>query len=94
MIGTVNATIALNVLYVKKEKIYLAHASKHNSNREEQVILFMILNGEGWHYFSGLLRGIRSKHHGDLLSGLPSFFRNGKNLNRIKKYVKIKIFVV
>ena len=38
-----NLTIALNVLYVKKE-IYPASASKHNSNREKQVILLMILN--------------------------------------------------
>ena len=35
-----NVTIALNVLYVKKEKIYPAYVSKHNSNRENQVILF------------------------------------------------------
>ena len=38
-------TIALNVLYTKKEKIYPAYVLKHNSNREKQVILLMILNG-------------------------------------------------
>ena len=44
-------TIALNVLYTKKEKLHPAYISKHNSNREKQVILLMILNGEGrqWH---------------------------------------------
>ena len=42
--------IALNVLYTKKEKIYPAYVSKHNSNREKQVILLTIPNGEGWHY--------------------------------------------
>ena len=47
-----NVTIALNVLYAKKEKIYLAYVSKHNSNREKQVILLMILNGEKWHYLA------------------------------------------
>ena len=41
-----NVTIALNVLYAKKEKIYPAYVSKHNSNREKQVILLMISNGE------------------------------------------------
>ena len=41
-----NVTIALNVVYVKKEKIYPAYVSKHNSNR----ILLLISNGEGWHY--------------------------------------------
>ena len=40
-----NVTIALNVLYAKKEKIYPAYVSKHNSNREKQVILLMIPNG-------------------------------------------------
>ena len=42
-----NLIIALNVLYAKKEKIYPAYVSKHNSNREKQVILLMISNGEG-----------------------------------------------
>ena len=31
-------TIAFNVLYSKKEKIYLAYLCKHNSNREKQII--------------------------------------------------------
>ena len=65
-----NLAIALNVLYDKKEDIYPAYVSKHNSNREKQVILLMIPNGDGWHYFavkklSALLRSIMSKHHGD-----------------------------
>ena len=34
-----NVTISLNVLYAKQEKIYPAYVSKHNSNREKQVIL-------------------------------------------------------
>ena len=41
-----NVTIALNVFYSKKEKIYPAYVSKHNSNREKQVILLMISNGD------------------------------------------------
>ena len=40
-----NVTIALNVLYAKKEKIYPAYVSKYNLNREKQVILLMIPNG-------------------------------------------------
>ena len=39
-----NLTITLNILYAKKEKIYPAYVSKHNSNREKQVILLMISN--------------------------------------------------
>ena len=34
------------ILYVKKEKRYPAYVSKHNSNREKQVILLMVSNGE------------------------------------------------
>ena len=44
-----NRTIALSVLYAKKEKIYPTYVSKHNSNGENQVILLMIPNGEKWH---------------------------------------------
>ena len=65
---------------LKKIYIYLAYVSKHNSNREKQVILLMISNGEKgrvaksegrrWHYLavkkpSALLRGITSKYNGD-----------------------------
>ena len=39
-----NVAIALNVLFAKKEKIYQAYVSKHNSNREKQVIFLMISN--------------------------------------------------
>ena len=42
-----NRTIALNVLYTKKEKIYPACVLKHNSIREKQAFLLMIPNGEG-----------------------------------------------
>ena len=34
-----NLKIALNVLHAKKEKIYRIFVSKHNSNRENKVIL-------------------------------------------------------
>ena len=47
-----SVTIALNVLYVKNEKIYLAYVSKNNSNREKKNILLIISNGEKWHYLA------------------------------------------
>ena len=47
-----NATIILNILFAKKEKIHPAYISKHNLNREKQVTLLMILNRKGWHYLS------------------------------------------
>ena len=62
--------IALNVLYAKKQKIYPAYVSKHNTNLEKHIILLMILNGEGWNYLtvkklSILLRLKMSKHDGN-----------------------------
>ena len=41
-----NVTSTLNVCCAKNEKIYPAYVSKYNPNREKQVILLMILNGE------------------------------------------------
>ena len=53
------------------KKIRHAYKSKYNLNRKSQVIVLMITDGEKWHYlavksFSALLRGITSKHDGDL----------------------------
>ena len=55
---------------LRKKKKYPAYVTKHNSNREKQVILTMIPNREGWHYLavknlSALLRGITFKCHND-----------------------------
>ena len=36
----------------EKEKIYPASVSKHDLNREKQIVLLMIPNGERWHYVS------------------------------------------
>ena len=94
-----NLTRALNVLYAKKEKIYPAHVSKHNSNREKQVILLMISNEEKWHYLaveklSALLTGIKSKHHGEFYcQNYLNFLQQKTKVNLIKKYGKIKIFI-
>ena len=45
-----NLTIALNISYAKRGRIYPVQVSKHDSNCEKQVILLMIPNGERWHY--------------------------------------------
>ena len=75
-----NVTITLNYLYAKKEKIYPAYVSEHSTNLEKQVILLMIPNGKGWHFFelkklSALLRRITSKKYSDFycLNCLHSF---------------------
>ena len=47
-----NATIVLNMIFIKKMNIYSAYISEHNLNHENQIILLMILNGQGLHYLA------------------------------------------
>ena len=46
-----NVTTALTVLYAKKKKYILLHI-RHKSNREKQVMLLIISNGEKWQYLA------------------------------------------
>ena len=64
--------IALKISYVpyNSEQIRPAYISKHNSKRENQVILLMITDNEKWHdlavkKLSALICKIKSKHDGD-----------------------------
>ena len=89
-----NESIALNVLYVphNTKKISLAYKSKHNLNREEQLILLMISNGENWHYaavtrLSGLLRGVTSNHNNDFYC--LNCFHSYSTKNKLEEYKKI-----
>ena len=73
-----------------KEKLYEARSEGREAKSEGQ---------QRWHYLAvkkllALLRGITSKHHGDFhcLKCFHSFAKK-INFNRIKEYVKIKIFV-
>ena len=55
-------------MYTKKQKIYPAYVSRHNTNQGKQVILLIIPNGERWHYVAvkqlfPLSRGRTSKHY-------------------------------
>ena len=60
----------------------------------------MIPKREGWHYLavnklSALLRGIILQHDSDFYClSYRYLFKTKKNLNLMKKNVKIKIFVV
>ena len=89
-----NKSIALNILYVPhdNEKIRHAYKSKYNLNRENQVILLMITNGEKWHYLavkglSALFRGITSKHVGDFYC--LNCFCSYRTENKLRKYKKV-----
>ena len=86
------------MLYVKEMNVYLTYTSKHNLNHENQVILLMIPNGEGWHYLevkksSTLLRSVTSKNNSDFycLNCLYSF-RTENKLESHKKVCKNKGF--
>ena len=77
---------------LKKKKIYPAYVSKHNSNRENQVIFSMIPNGEGCHYvvvknLLELLRGITPKNNSGFycLNCLHSF----RTKNKLKSHKEV-----
>ena len=83
---------------LKKTKIYPTYVSKHSSDREKQVFLLMIPNGEGWHYIAVkqipallllllLLRAITSKHNNDFycMNCLHSF----RTKNKLKSHKKV-----
>ena len=85
-------------MYAKKEKIYRAYVSKNSSNREKQVIISMIPNGEKqWHYLevkklSALLRGITPKNNGDFCClNCLHFFRTKIKLESHKKECEKKL---
>ena len=90
----INNEIALNILYVphNTKNINIAYKSKHNLTREKQAILFMISNGEKWHYLtvknlSGLLRGITSNHNADFYC--LNCFCPYSTKNKLEKHKKI-----
>ena len=49
-----NKDVALNILYVpfNTKKIEIAHKSKYNLIRDNQIILLMISNGKNWRYLA------------------------------------------
>ena len=58
-----NVTIAFNVLYAKEEEINPPYVSKHNSNREKQVILSMISNAETYNVRRMTMALLQSKNY-------------------------------
>ena len=95
-----NKTIALNILYVpyNTKQIKQAYISKYSNERNSRVNLLMITDGiTNWHYLavksiSGLLRGITSNHNGDFYC--LNCFHSYRTNRKLKKYVKIMIFVI
>ena len=89
-----NKTVALNILYVRHntEKIRHAYKSKYNLNRENQVILVMITDGEKWHYLavkslSASFRGTVGNNNGD--SYCLNCFQSYTTENKLKKHKNV-----
>ena len=89
-----NKSIALNILYVphNTEKIRHAYKSKYNLNRENQVILLMITDGEKWHYLavkslSAFFRGRAGNNNGDVYC--LNLFCLYRTENKLKKHKKV-----
>ena len=89
-----NKSVALNILYGHHttEQIRHEYKSKYNLERENQVILLMIIDGEKWHYLfvkslSVLFRGIISKHDRDFYC--LNCFQSYSTKNKLKKHKKV-----
>ena len=70
------------------KEIRYACKSKYNLNRENQVILLMITDGEKWHYLavkslSALLRRMTGYNSGDFYC--LNYFRSYTTKNKLKK---------
>ena len=90
-----NKTIALNILYVpyNTEQIHCACKSKYNNERENQVILLMITDGEKWHYLA--LKSEPMLYNGKLcnrpVKSLSKLLR-GKSSNHNRDYYCLNCF--
>ena len=89
-----NVTIFLNILYAKKEKIYPAYVSKHNSNLEKQYILLVILNKEGWWNIISVIKrnNVKTPRWFFIVSIAFIPLQHKTSVNLIKKYVKMNNF--
>ena len=74
------------------EKIRHAYKSKYNLNRENQVIILLINDGEKWHYLavkrlSALFRGITSNDNEDFYC--LNCFQSYTTENKLKKHKNV-----
>ena len=80
--------IALNVLYLKKVKIYPAYVSKNNSNRQKKSVALSSSKK-----ISALLKGITSKNNSDFYcSNCPHAFKTKDILESNKRVRENKGF--
>ena len=83
-----HVAIALNVLYLKKVKIYPAYVSKNNSNRQKKSVAWSSSKK-----ISALLKGITSKNSSDFYcSNCPHAFKTKDILESNKRVRENKGF--
>ena len=83
-----HVAIALNVLYLKKVKIYPAYVSKNNSNRQKKSVALSSSKK-----ISALLKGITSKNNSDFYcSNCPHAFKTKDILESNKRVRENKGF--
>ena len=83
-----HVAIALNVLYLKKVKIYPAYVSKNNSNRQKKSVALSSSKK-----ISALLKGITSKNNSDFYcSNYPHAFKTKDILESNKRVRENKGF--
>ena len=83
-----HVVIALNVLYLKKVKIYPAYVSKNNSNRQKKSVALSSSKK-----ISALLKGITSKNNSDFYcSNCPHAFKTKDILESNKRVRENKGF--
>ena len=80
------------MLYENEKETGSAYISRHNYILEKWIVLLVIPSENDWHYLattklSSLIRGIKSKHHGDYyLNCIYSFAKENKLKSREKVY--------
>ena len=91
-----NKLIALNILYVPHNTKEIRHPSKskYKLERENQVILLMIIDGKKWHYLavkclSALFREITGNSNGDFYC--LNCFQSYTTENKLKSHKNVSL---
>ena len=89
-----NKSNVFNILYIPYniKEVRHTYKSKHNLNRENQVLLLMITDGKKWHYLAvkslyALFREITSRHERDFYC--LNYFHSFRTKHKLKKHKNV-----